>query len=394
MNSYDYIIIGAGIVGMSVARELKHRFPGAAICVLEKEPAPGRHASGRNSGIVHAGFYYSADSLKAKLCAEGNRELTSYCLNKGLPIERCGKVVLAADETEVAGIGELARRGRVNGVDVKEVDEKDLAELEPAASTCVKALWSPTTSVVDPEAVCAALARDLKTADVDVLCNAKFLKRAGERELLSSVGRFEYRMLINAAGLYADKVAHQYGVGTEYTLLPFKGYYYKYNDAQLFRRHVYPVPNLDNPFLGVAFTRCVGGTAKVGPTATPVFWRECYDALHGFKLGEAADISLWEALLFAGNDFHFRDLAFREMKKYYKPGFIKMARRLLPKARPEMFGESLRPGIRAQLLNKKERRLEMDFVIRRGENSIHILNAVSPAFTCAFAFARLVVDHI
>ena len=394
MNTYDYIVVGAGIVGMSVAREIKRRRPAARVAILEKEDAPGRHASGRNSGILHAGFYYSAESLKARLTADGNRLLGEYCDEKGLPINRCGKVVCAASESETAGVDELLRRGHANGIDVKVIDEKELKELEPSARTFSRALWSPTTAVVDPEAVCRSLAEDLKAMGVEILCNTKFMKRSGERELISSNGRHSYGTLINAAGLYADRVAHQYGVGEEYTVIPFKGYYYRYTDTALYRRHVYPVPNLDNPFLGVAFTRCADGTAKVGPTATPVFWRECYSGLQDLRLDEAIEISLWEAILFAGNNFHFRDLAFREMKKYTKRGFIKQARRLLPTAQSEMFGEALRPGIRAQLLDRRQRRLEMDFVIRKGEASVHVLNAVSPAFTCAFPFARLVADHL
>jgi len=389
---YDFVIVGAGIVGLAIARELKHRNPDSSVCVLEKEPGPAQHASGRNSGIIHAGFYYTAESLKAKLTADGNRTLTEFCLEKGVPINRCGKVVVAADGSEIAGVDELLRRGRINGIDVKEIDEKELRELEPAASTCRKALWSPTTSVVDPERVCKALADDLSEAGVDFLYGTKFIRRMGERSIVTSAGRFEYGVLINAAGLYADKVAHQYGVGREYTLLPFKGYYYAYGDAGLLKRHVYPVPNLANPFLGVHFTKTVGGGVKVGPTATPIFYRESYKVPRRFKPGEFVEIGLWDAQLFLGNYFGFRDLAFEEMRKYWKPAFIKMARRLLPSSRGEMFEGKLKPGIRAQLLNKKEKRLEMDFVIREGERSVHVLNAVSPAFTCALPFAKLVSD--
>ncbi|MBN1283601.1 MAG: L-2-hydroxyglutarate oxidase [Proteobacteria bacterium] len=393
MTSFDYIVVGSGIIGMSCARELSIRHPGASVCVIDKEPAPARHASGRNSGILHAGFYYSAESLKARLCADGNRLLTEYCLEKGLRIDRCGKVVCAASPDETAGVDELLRRGRVNGIDVKAVDVGELRELEPAARTFGRALWSPTTAVVDPEEVCLSLAGDLRARGVEFMFDTKFLRRLPGRAIETSQGRLECDALINCAGLYADRVAHRYGVGEEYTVIPFKGYYYRYKHAAHFRRHVYPVPNLANPFLGVAFTRCADGTAKCGPTATPVFWRECYGLIEGFRLDEAVEISLWEALLFAANDFNFRDLALVEMKKYLKSGFVKMARRLMPSADPAMFGDSLRPGIRAQLLDRNQRRLEMDFVIRKGEASVHVLNAVSPAFTCSFAFARLVVDE-
>jgi len=391
LQETDFLIVGGGVIGLAVARELAERCHGAGIVILEKEKEPALHASGRNSGVVHAGFYYGADSLKARFTRDGNRALTDYCLRHGLPINRCGKVVVASSAEEVAGIHELKRRGDANGVELTLVDNKQLRDLEPNARTLERALFSPTTAAVDPRRVCAHLARNLpRTAQILTGCRFIGIDRG---LALTELGRIRFRHLFNCAGLYADRVAHCFGVGRRYTMLPFKGIYLRHQDDHLIRRHIYPVPNLNNPFLGVHFTVTVDHHVKIGPTAIPAFWRENYDFLERFDLGELLEIGALQAGLLARNDFRFRALAFQEIRKYQRSRFIRGAARLVKRLPVKRFGAFTAPGIRAQLLDLTSHRLVMDFLVAAGERSTHVLNSVSPAFTSSFPFASHIVDQ-
>jgi len=389
----DLLIVGGGIVGLSIARELNNRYSDLSITIVEKESDLACHASGRNSGVLHAGFYYSPDSLKAKFTAEGNALLTEYCLKHALAINRCGKIVVARDENELEGIFELKRRGDKNGVALEVIDEKRLEELEPNARTFSKALYSPATSVVNPKEVVRHVAQNLPK-NVRILFNEKFIRRVDSHSITTTSQKIKFKYLINAAGAYSDKIAHQFGIGKKYTLIPFKGLYMEYKDSNLIQKHIYPVPNLKNPFLGVHFTRTVTGKVKIGPTAIPAFWRENYQGLSNFRLDEFLEIMYREAKLFFLNSFHFRELAFEEMKKYNRNYFIQQSTYLVKKIDVNNFGDYLNPGIRAQLLDIEKMKLEMDFVAEHGENSTHILNAVSPAFTSAFSFSKYIVDQV
>ena len=393
MITTDILIVGGGIIGLSIAREFNNRHPDLKITLIEKEPAVGYHASGRNSGVLHAGFYYTPDSLKSRFTVEGNKLLTDYCLKNNLSINRCGKVVVARDEKEVEGIYELKRRGDRNGVDLELIDEKRLEELEPNARTFDKALYSPTTSVVNPKEVVGHIADTLKEK-VNILFSEKFIKRDDTNTISTNTHKIKFKHLINSAGLYADKIAHQFGIGQNYTLIPFKGLYMEYKDSDLIHKHIYPVPNLKNPFLGVHFTITISGEVKIGPTAIPAFWRENYEGVSNFNLNEFLEVLWNEARLFSTNAFNFRSLTFGEFKKYYRNYFIQQAMHLVKRIDTNKFGNYLTPGIRAQLLDKKEMKLVMDFVVEHGENSTHVLNAVSPAFTSAFSFSKFIVGEV
>ncbi|NUO03890.1 MAG: L-2-hydroxyglutarate oxidase [Candidatus Brocadia sinica] len=386
MITTDILIVGGGIVGVSLAKEITSRYPDINITLIEKEASLARHASGRNSGVLHAGFYYTPDSLKARFTVEGNRLLTDYCMKNHLTINRCGKIVVAKDETELEDIFELKRRGDKNGVELEIVDEKRLEELEPNARTFNKALYSPTTSVVNPTEVVEHISQNLK-GNVKILLNEKFMKRDDVSTVSTNTQKIKFKHLINSAGLYADKIAHQFGIGQKYTLIPFKGLYLEYKDSTLIRKHIYPVPNLKNPFLGVHFTITATGKVKIGPTAIPAFWRENYQGLSNFSLNEFFEVLFHETKLFVTNAFNFRNLAFEEIKKYCRNYFIQQAVHLVKKIDTNKFGNYLNPGIRAQLLDTETLKLVMDFVVEHGENSTHILNAVSPA--CKF-----IVDEV
>ncbi len=389
---YDYVVVGAGVIGLAVARSLRTIRPAASILVLDKEEDVGAHSSGRNSGILHAGFYYSADSLKARFTVQGAKALKAYCKLKNIPVNACGKLVVAVDEAEVAMLHELERRGQRNGSNVFLIDEQKANEYEPGVFTYKKALYSPDTASLDPLDVLVALKDDLMNQGVGFVFEARFLgHEAGV--VKTTAGTFECKKLINCAGLYADQVAQAYGFGMKYTMIPFKGLYLKYKKNKTdVKINVYPVPNLKNPFLGVHFTKTVDGSIKIGPTAIPAFWRENYAVTHRFNPGEMTEIMGHEAILFFLNSFGFRDLAFEEIKKYNRHYFINLAVKMIPSIDPLGFGDFTRPGIRAQLLDKTTRSLVQDFVVEGDKASVHVLNAVSPAFTCAFPFADFVCE--
>ncbi len=395
MLKTDILVVGAGIIGLSIAREINSREPDAKILIIEKEPQPALHASGRNSGVLHAGFYYTPDSFKAKFSVEGNRMLTEYCLSNNLSINRCGKVVVAMNDKELEYLYELKSRGDKNGVTLDLIDEKQLNEIEPNAKTFKNALFSPTTSTVNPKEVVSRISSELiSKKSITAIYNEGFIKRVKKSRLLTKNNEISCKYLINAAGLYADNVAGQFGAGENYILIPFKGLYMKYNDDTLIRRHIYPVPDKRYHFLGVHFTKTVDGGVKAGPTAIPALWRENYSGLSNFKFREFIDILLADARLYLNNSFNFRDLAHTEIRKYGKKKFIDDAALLTKSIDKSKFGDRLPAGIRAQLVDTRNYKLVNDFIMEHKDNSTHILNAVSPAFTCAFSFSRYVTDKV
>lgn len=394
MKRYDYLIAGAGVIGLTVARELKMRFPDCSVCMIEKEADAAQHASGRNSGVLHAGFYYSADSLKARFAKDGNRTMRQYCKDNGLRINECGKVVVATGEADLQGLEELKRRADANGVLLHWLDERGLADIEPNAKTFRKALYSPTTATVDPQEVCRALRQEVSERGVDLFFNRPYKGHSGET-VQAGGETMHCRYFINAAGLYADRIAHEFGFGLNFTIIPFKGIYLKYvkNKTDI-RTNIYPVPNLKNPFLGVHFTKTADGSIKIGPTAIPAFWRENYAGLNNFSMQELIHILFYESKLLFSNAFQFRSLAYEEMKKYLKRYFIGLSLTMVKEIDKDGFGPFMKPGIRAQLLNKTTLSLVQDFVVEGDHRSIHVLNAVSPAFTCSIPFASYVADII
>ncbi len=381
---YDYLIIGAGIIGLSIARELKQIDSDANILIIEKEPDIGYHSSGRNSGVLHAGFYYTSSSLKAKFTKEGNKALTIYCEENNLKINKAQKIVVAKDESELETLKELYERGIKNGVEVELIDKSELSKRFKNIKTYKLALYSPTTSTVNPKEILSHIKEELLKNKVEIRFNTSY----------SNDMKNDAKMVINCAGLYADKVAKEFGFSKDYKILPFKGIYLKYTKPDHFiNTNIYPVPNLKNPFLGVHYTITVDNEIKIGPTAIPAFWRENYQGLNNFKLNEFLDIIFTEAKLFLLNSFGFRNLAFSEMKKYNKNYFVSLAKSMVYKVDKDGFNKWSKPGIRAQLINTKTNELLQDFVVEGDAKSVHVLNAVSPAFTSSFPFAKWVVEN-
>lgn len=383
----DVLIVGAGIIGLTIARRLV--MGGCEnVVVVEKEAAPGMHASGRNSGVLHAGIYYSPDSLKARSCHRGNILMRAYCRERGLPLRENGKVIVARNEGEVAVLEELRRRAAANGANAEMIDEERLAGIEPNARTTGVALFSPDTACVDPVAVLESLRRDLEAGGrATLLTNCLFSGLRGSARAVTSRGEISFRKFVNAAGAYCDRVAHRFGIAREYRLIPFKGIYRKLRKgmSHTVRGNIYPVPDIRNPFLGVHLSSDVHGEVYLGPTAIPAFGRENYGMFSGIDR-EGISIAVSDAVLFLRNP-RFREVALREPRKYGAKAFFRDAARLVKQLSPADIEPSGKVGIRAQLVDWKSLELVMDFLVIADGDSIHVLNPISPAFTSSMDIA-------
>jgi L-2-hydroxyglutarate oxidase LhgO len=387
-ESFDFGVIGAGVVGLAMANRVRELHPNATIAVFDKEDSIGRHASGRNSGVLHAGFYYSPDSLKAQLTRDGNQMLQNFCAHEGVAVKTTGKVVVTQNESQIPALQELHRRGNANGVSTELISEEQLAEFEPLARTVQVALWSPNTAVANPLEVTKALAAKV-VREGTVLKLGHKVTKATDQRITTDSQNYIIGHVINTAGLYADKVAKQFGFCDDYAMLPFKGLYWYGNWAPgKLQRHVYPVPDTRNPFLGVHLTVTVDGRAKIGPTAIPIFSRESYSGFGGLNPKEILEIVGIYPKFLTSNHHDVVDLIKSELPKYLQRNLVKQAKALVPSVRVADFRERGKPGIRAQLLDVKNKKLEMDFVVRGDDKSTHLLNAVSPAWTSALAMAE------
>lgn len=394
MTTCDFLVIGGGVIGLSIARELRRRRQNARINLIEKESSCGAHASGRNSGVLHAGFYYSPDSLKAKFTRLGNEQLTAYCEEKRIPLNKCGKLVVAKDAGDLKSLDELFRRGQANGIALQDLTEAEAKTIEPRVKTYQRALFSPRTSTVNPMHVVDAMQQDALREGIQIHFDTAYVGR-NDRRVHTNQDRIEAGYVVNAAGLYADKIAMDYGFSEKYRILPFKGLYLYSNEPPgSIRTNIYPVPDLRNPFLGVHFTITADGKAKIGPTAIPAFWRENYEGFSNFRMGELIEVAGRGLGLLTGAQFNYRRLAVEEISKYSRSKMVSLASVLAEGVDKIHYRQWGRPGIRAQLLDITKRKLEMDFVLEGDGHSMHVLNAVSPAFTCSLPFASYVCDRI
>jgi L-2-hydroxyglutarate oxidase LhgO len=390
----DFLVIGGGVIGISVARELRKRFSDSRVTLIEKEQRCAEHASGRNSGVLHAGFYYSADSLKAKFTREGNRLLREYCEYKKIPVNKCGKLVVTKDASELLSLDELLKRGRNNGVVLEEITAEEAQNIEPRVLTYERAIFSPTTCSVDPLVVVKSLEQDAGAEGVNIHYGEKYVKKK-DHAVITTSGTYHAGYLVNAAGLYADRIARDHDFSENYRILPFKGLYlYSDEPPGAICTNIYPVPYLKNPFLGVHFTVTANGHVKIGPTAIPAFWREHYQGLSNFSFSEFLDVVMRELNLIAFSDFDFKKLAWEEIRKYSRSRMVSLAGSLAKEIKGQNFRRWAKPGMRAQLVDIRKRKLEMDFVLEGDDQSMHILNAVSPGFTCCMPFSRYVCEEI
>jgi len=393
MQSTDFLIAGGGIIALTLAKELIKKGVDKII-ILEKEAQIAMHASGRNSGVLHAGIYYPPQTLKAQLCLKGNLLMQDYCKQHQLPLKQTGKVIVAKCVEELPTLLKLHERAQQNGATVSLIDESELNNIEPNAKTIQKALYSHLTAVVDSKMVIKTLFNELlNTHKVNILTNTAFIKPISPTIVKTNQGQIQFKQFINAGGAYADKIAHAFDIANQYYFLPFKGIYKKLraDKSYLINGSIYPVPDLRNPFLGVHFTKNIAGDVYVGPTAIPAFGRENYGFIKGIDR-EMLSILCAQFKMFFTNT-QFRHLAINEPRKYFPHFFYQDAKALVKTLQPRWLVPSHKVGIRPQLINTTSNELVMDFVVIKEDNTLHILNAISPAFTSSMAFAHYIVSH-
>ena len=395
-KEFDYIVIGAGIVGISLGLAILERSPKKKVLIIDKESKPGVHASGRNSGVLHAGFYYSPDSLKAKFCRLGNLELKNFCKENSIPILETGKVVVCQSKSDVSKLEDLFRRGVANGVDIEILDETELDKIEPAAKTIDKFIWSPTTAVGNPKLVISQLAEKFikSGGKFQFNCSAKLVS-ANDQVLIETIyGTYSAASIINSAGAYAANLARQVNVGNQYACLPFLGAYKKSKlvDSNP-RRLVYPVPNPVNPFLGVHTTNTLNGEIKIGPTAFPVIGKEQYKLSNGFNGSEFLEFYKAAKALFKSDSVDLIGLVREEFVKLFTKPLLNKTNKLTNSLNSNNQWTKYPAGIRAQIINLETKTIEMDYIVQSDKNVVHILNAVSPGWTSAIPFARWVVEN-
>ena len=391
----DPIIVGGGLVGLGTAWQLLRSGRARRLTLLEKETRVGAHQSTHNSGVLHAGLYYKPGSLKARLAVEGIREMTAYCGEKNIPHEICGKVVVAVDESEVPRLRALEERGRANGLGgLRWLDRGALREIEPHAAG-VAALHGPDEGIVDYAAVCEALREDIAQMGGQIVTGAEvraLRETASGWTARTTAGEYAGDFLVNCSGLQCDRVCRMAGENPADRIVPFRGEYYKLRaqSADLVRNLIYPVPDPKFPFLGVHFTRLIGGGIEAGPNAVLAFGREAYRKTQ-FDLGDMAD-----ALTFPG----FWKFLATHPTMAWEEGIRSLSKNLfcrsLQRLVPDLREEDLAPGgagVRAQAISPAGE-LVQDFSLVRGQRALHVLNAPSPAATASMAIGRHIAETI
>jgi 2-hydroxyglutarate dehydrogenase len=380
MSRADFAIVGGGIVGLAVARELRRRRPGASVVVLEREAEVGRHQTGHNSGVLHAGIYYVPGSLKARLCVEGMREMYEFCEQHGVAHERSGKVIVATTAAELPALDELERRGRANGVEgLRRIDADELGALEPHARG-VAALHSPATGIVDFGGVARALAEQAGDVRVNAQVQAVAPRQRALELRLANGDPLHADRAVFCAGLWSDELAVRAGAARDPRIVPFRGAWLRLKPErrELVRSLIYPVPDPALPFLGVHLSRHTSGDVLIGPTA--LLWpRRPGDLVWPGTLKMAS--RWWKTGL-----TEIRHAALRRT-------LVDAARRYVPELEPADVEPGALAGVRAQALGR-DGRLVDDFVFSRTERALHVRNAPSPGATSALAIARVVADEL
>lgn len=386
---YDVAIVGAGCIGLSTAKHLAEGHD-LDVCVVEKEYHLAKGQSVRNSGVLHPGFNYEPASLKAAFSREGTRRMKRYCREKGVPLYECGVLVVAADEEEAERLERMRDRAEKNSVEAEVLGREELREREPH-SRGESALYCPEAASVDPQKYVYALAGDADNAGADFFLGHRVsgATRSGDGVTVETdKGELRARFLVNAAGVYADRVAHEMGVGGSYRIVPFRGEYYELvpSKSSLVNSMIYPVPDPELPFLGVHYTRRTDGKVIVGPNAVLALGREAYRNTE-FDLGDVLDTASFPGFWRLVSARKILKAGLQEANKSYrKKAFVRDAKKLL---RGVEGGDLVRSyaGIRAQLVSRQGELVE-DLHVSEGERSLHVLNAVSPGLTGSLPFGE------
>ncbi|WP_435769631.1 L-2-hydroxyglutarate oxidase [Nocardioides sp. SYSU DS0651] len=397
MKQFDLVVVGAGIVGLAVAREWSVRHPGASILVVEGESDVAAHQTSHNSGVIHSGVYYEPGSLKARLCVEGSRLMYDYVAEHGIPFERCGKLIVALEERELPRLEELERRGQANEVlGLRRVDAGEIREIEPRA-TGLAALHSPGTGIVDYAEVARAIRRELEAQGVEFRFDTwvTAVRPFGDACRVELPGGEEVsaRRAITCAGLWSDRLARSSGAAEDPRIVPFRGGYLalRQSEEPVVRGMIYPVPDPTLPFLGVHITRHIDGSVSLGPTAMMVGARD------GYSVTRVRRRDVWETATWPGS--------WRLARRFWRTGvqemamaasrkaFVRQAARYAPGLSVEDLDGTVHAGVRAQALGR-DGSLVDDFALSTDGSVTHVRNAPSPAATAAFAIARELVDRV
>ncbi|MAI74380.1 MAG: L-2-hydroxyglutarate oxidase [Rhodopirellula sp.] len=394
MSHADVVIVGGGIVGLASALKLQTRYPDLRLTIIEAESSVGQHQSGHNSGVLHSGIYYKPGSKKAICCRTGKLEMEEFCVENAIAWDRCGKVVVATNESELSRLDNIAERAKLNGVQCERINSDQLRELEPAAAG-ISALHVPETGIVNYRAVCRKLAQILISGGASIKLDFKLSglqEIPGGLELKGNAGqKISCGKMINCGGLQSDRICKMSGINTALKVVPFRGEYYELapSSESLCRNLIYPVPDPSFPFLGVHFTRMIDGGVECGPNAVLALARD------GYRWRDVSLNDLTDTLAFKG----FRKLAARHWRmglgemhrSVSKQAFVSALQKLIPSIRSSDLVTG-RAGVRAQAVTPTGELVD-DFLFEVSEHSIHVLNAPSPAATAALAIATHIVDR-
>ena len=391
---FDFAVIGGGIVGLSTARALLEHHPGARLLVLEKEWGWARHQTGHNSGVIHSGIYYKPGSLKARFCREGARVLVEFCRERRIDYEICGKVIVAVEPNEMPLLDNLYERGLKNGLEVEKIGPEELKEIEPHANG-LAAIRVPSTGIVDFAKVAEAFAAlvDEKGGQLRTGTEVKSISETGRAVVVrTNKGSFRARTLVNCAGLHSDRVARLCGLDPGTKIVPFRGEYYELKPEKryLVKNLIYPVPNPDFPFLGVHFTRSIDGIVEAGPNAVLGLAREGYKKTD-FDFRDFVEELSYPALWRLARK-NWRTGIGEIHRSFSKKAFVRGLKKLVPEVEEDAV-VPIAAGVRAQAL-KEDGALVDDFLIVEGNNSVHVLNAPSPAATSAIPIGEEIARRV
>lgn len=391
---YDVAIIGGGIVGLSVGMTLTGRYPGARVVILEKEERWAAHQTGRNSGVIHSGIYYKPGSFKARFAREGNRSMVEFCRQHGIEHDICGKVIVATEQHELPLLENLYQRGLANGLAIKKITPAELHEIEPYCAG-IAAIHVPSAGIVNYKQVAATYARLIEERGGELFLNTKVEAISNDGDVVvidTNKGAFRTKFVINCAGLHSDRVAKLGGAEVGAKIVPFRGEYYELKPEKryLVKNLIYPVPNPDFPFLGVHFTRMIGGDIHAGPNAVLSLKREGYTKLD-INVRDAIESITYPGFLRLASK-NWRDGAYEIVRSFSKAAFVRSLQRLIPDVQADDLAPS-QAGVRAQAV-RIDGGLVDDFLIVQGSRSMNVCNAPSPAATASLEIGNYVVEQL
>jgi L-2-hydroxyglutarate oxidase len=394
IGAHDFLVIGGGILGMSTAWQLQKEYPGSSVLVLEKESSAAQHQTGRNSGVIHAGVYYTPGSLKARFCKEGNTATKAFCREHDIPFEECGKLLVATDSVELERMQALVGRCADNGIEFEVLDRSELREREPNV-TGAGAIFVPSTGIVDYRQISARMGELVEASGGEVRFNSSITGIEEQQDrirVFSTGGSFESRYLVACAGLQSDRVVEMMGLKPGFRIIPFRGEYYllRSQHNRIVNHLIYPIPDPKLPFLGVHLTRMIDGTVTVGPNAVLAFKREGYRRTD-FDLRDSIEMLTYPGMLKVLMR-HFKASMMELKNSVSKRGYLKLVQKYCPSLRLEDLLD-YPAGIRAQAVSRDGSVID-DFLFMNTQRALAVCNAPSPAATSAIPIGHHIVEKL